>query len=190
MELFDFILGKITRITKIAQPPQNTTKVFSMSKTIFALYFFAFILTGCANKPVNLFEAGQSKSKIDFIDISSFDRDLSTSLSDKHNSVEVAFYEKVSPNHVPDRLQKWLSSVEKTGGKVEVRRPEGEFASKDPFALLSLAGTLFSTLKTLATKPFEQDYETAKGRNAIIQLERNKSGEAVISKIMFVKPEK
>ena len=148
------------------------------------------ILCSCATKSVNLFEPGQSKPKMEFIDISKFDRDLSTSLSDKHDSVEVAFYDKVSPNNVPDRLQKWLSSVEKTGGKVEVRRPEGEFASKDPFALLSLAGTLFSTLKTLATKPFEQDYETAKGRNAIIQLERNKSGEAVISKIMFVKPEK
>lgn len=148
------------------------------------------ILCSCATKSVNLFEPGQSKPKMEFIDISKFDRDLSTSLSDKHDSVEVAFYDKVSPNNVPDRLQKWLSSVEKTGGKVEVRRPEGEFASKDPLALLSLAGTLFSTLKTLATKPFEQDYETTKGRNAIIQLERNKSGEAVISKITFVKPEK
>jgi len=160
------------------------------SKELLFTVFSLLLISACATQSVNLFEPGQSKPKMEFIDISKFDRDLSTSLSDKYESVEVAFYDKVSPNNVPDRLQKWLSSIEKTGGKVEVRRPEGEFASKDPFALLSLAGSLFSTLKSLAAKTFDQDYETAKGRNAIIQLERNKSGEAVISKITFVKPEK
>jgi hypothetical protein len=160
-----------------------------MNKLTFIVVLMVFFLVGCANNPIS-FQVGQSKPKMEFIDISKFDHDLSTSLADKYDSVEVAFYDKVSPNNVPDRLQKWLSSVEKTGGKVEIRRPVGEFASKDPFALLSLAGTLFSTLKTLATKPFEQNYETAKGRNAIIQLERNKSGEAVVSKIIFVKIDK
>jgi len=75
-------------------------------KAILYTLFSLLLISACATQSVSLFEPGQYKPKMEFIDISKFDRDLSTSLSDKHDSVEVAFYDKVSPNNVPDRLQK------------------------------------------------------------------------------------
>jgi len=146
------------------------------------------LFTGCSTTNVSLLESGVSKPNLDFIDIAKFDRDMTASLADKYDAVEVKFYEKVSPNSMPERLQNWLSSVEKTGGRVDVYRPAGELASKDPFSLISLASTLFSALKSKATIPFDKNYDSAKGRNAIIQLERNKDGNVVVSSISFVKP--
>jgi len=124
---------------------------------------------------------------MEFIDISKFDRDMNASLTDKYDVVEVVFYDKVSPNNIPERLQNWISSIEKAGGKVEVKRPEGELVSKDPFSIISLASSLYSSLKSKAIIPFDRSYDSAKGRNALIQLERNKDGAVVVSYIKFEK---
>ena len=158
-----------------------STKLLNISILI------VFLLFGCTIANVNLLESGQSNPNLNFIDIAKFDRDMAASLADKYEAVEVKFYEKVSPNSMPERLQNWLSSVEKTGGRVDVYRPAGEPVSKDPFSLISLASTLFSALKSKAMVPFDKNYDSAKGRNAIIQLERNKDGNVVVSSISFVK---
>ena len=105
----------------------------------------------------------------------------------KNASVEVAFYDKVSPNNVPDRLQKWISVVEADGGKVLVEPPQNEFVARSPFAALSLVGTLITSIKGFAKFNSERIYETAKGRDAIISLERNSTGEVVVKTIKFVK---
>ena len=158
-----------------------STKLLNISILI------VFLLFGCTIANVNLLESGQSNPNLNFIDIAKFDRDMAVSLADKYEAVEVKFYEKVSPNSMPERLQNWLSSVEKTGGKVEVKRPEGEPIPKDAFSLISLASTLFSFLKSKALIPFDNNYKSAKDRNAIIQLERSKEGNVVVSSITFVK---
>jgi hypothetical protein len=74
---------------------------------------FSLALASCAaNVPLSsAVESTPTGAKLSFLDISKFDRDLSGSLQDKNTSVEVAFYDRVSPNNVPDRLQKWISVV-------------------------------------------------------------------------------
>jgi hypothetical protein len=126
-------------------------------------------------------------AKISFLDIPKFDRDLSVSLQEKNKTVEVAFYDKVSPNNVPDRLQKWISVVEADGGKVLVEPPPNELVSRSPMAAISLVGTLISSIKGFSKFNSDRVYEAAKGRDTVIGLERNNKGEVVIHSIKFVR---
>ena len=149
---------------------------------------FSLALAACASN-VQLSSAVETTptgARLSFLDISKFDRDLSGSLQDKNASVEVAFYDKVSPNNVPDRLQKWISVVEVNGGKVLVEPPPNELVSRSPFAALSLIGTLITSIKGFAQFNSERIYESAKGRDAVISLERNSNGDVVIKAIKFV----
>ena len=150
---------------------------------------FSLVLASCAtNVPLSsAVEITSAGAKLSFLDISKFDRDLSVSLQDKNESVEVSFYDRVSPNNVPDRLQKWISVVEASGGKVLIEPPPNELVSRSPFAALSLVGTLVTSIKTFAKFNSEKIYETAKGRDAVISLERNSSGDVVIKAIKFLK---
>jgi hypothetical protein len=108
-------------------------------------------------------------------------------MTQKNEVTEVAFYEKVSPNSVPERLQKWLAVVEAKGGKVLVEPPPNELVSRSPFAALSLVGSLITTIKGLAHFNAEKIYEAANGRDAVISLQRNNKGEVVVNTIKFVK---
>ena len=160
-----------------------------MCLRIFVL-IFSMALTSCASNVSSTFpvEANPTSQKINFVDISKFDRDLSVSLQSRSSSVEVAFYDKVSPNNVPERLQKWISVVEGNGGKVLIEPPQNEAATRSPFAAVSLIGTLISSIKRLAEFNAEKIYESAKGRNAVISLERNTDGQVFVTSIKFVKP--
>ena len=150
---------------------------------------FSLTLASCtSNAPLSSsVESTPTGAKLSFLDISKFDRDLSGSLENRNASVEVTFYDRVSPNNVPDRLQKWISVVEADGGKVSVEPPPNELVSRSPLAVLSLVGTLITSIKGFAKFNSERVYETAKGRDAVISLERNSSGDVVIKAIKFVK---
>jgi len=50
-----------------------------------------------------------------------------------------------------------------------------------------LIGTLVTSIKGFAKFNSERIYETAKGRDAVISLERNSKGEVVITTIKFIK---
>jgi len=150
---------------------------------------FSCVLVSCAsNVPLTTPVDTQTLSgKLNFIDVAKFDRDLASAMSQKNNITEVAFYEKVSPNSVPERLQKWLAVVEAKGGKVLVEPPPNELVSRSPFAALSLVGSLISAIKGLAHYNAEKIYEAANGRDAVISLQRNNKGEVIVNTIKFVK---
>jgi dihydroxy-acid dehydratase len=78
---------------------------------------------------------------LSFIDIGNFDRELTASLNAPLDSVDVVFYEKVSPNKMPERLQKWISAVERSGGNVKVETPPNEPKPRSALTILSLLGT-------------------------------------------------
>jgi hypothetical protein len=158
-----------------------------MLKTI-TVIFLTTALLGCAprvplTEPVALASA---KSQITFVDIGKFDRDLAASLLAQKTPVQIAFYEKVSPNQVPERLQKWISVVEAEGGKVLVEPPANELVARSPLAAIGMLGSLISSLKSFAQFKSEQIYNAAKGKNVVIALERNPKGEVLISNIQFI----
>ena len=96
-----------------------------------------------------LHEISTEIKKIQFIDISKFDKDMNLVLSSEIANVEVSFYEKVSPNKTPERIQNWLTAVEKNGGTINIEPPPNEMVPKSPFALLSLIGSLWSGIKNI-----------------------------------------
>jgi len=147
----------------------------------------ALALVACNTTPVNSSDPITPKAQVSFIDISKFDRELASSVGSPLEAVDVVFYDRVGPNNMPERLQKWLSAVEKNGGVVRVVPPPNEIAPRDPLALISLVGSLFTVIKNLAVINSDKIFETVKGRDAAIALERNASGELVVAKLQFIK---
>ena len=144
------------------------------------------LLSACASKSIS--ESLQNdpvESKLNFVDIIKFDKDLARSLQSDLNEVNVVFYAKVTPNNVPERMQRWISSVENYGGKVQIQNPPNEPSPKGIFPLLSLLGTAYSVIKDRLNSQPDQHLSAAKGRNVVIELERAANGDLMVSKIKF-----
>lgn len=143
-------------------------------------------LLGCASQP----DAGAPSTpqpRLSFVDLDAFDRDLAASLRADLGQVEVQFFEKVSPNALPPRLQKWLQTAEGTGGRVQVDPPEGELVARNPLALLSLFGTLFSSAKAAIQIQQEAQLNAAREHDVHIVLERAADGRVLVNKVTFKK---
>jgi len=102
------------------------------------IFFIGALLTACASvhdappgrdtlavtpSHDNTTPAGEilPESSVDFFDIYTFDRRLSSDLRDDPTTVAVYFQVPASVNDIPDRLGKWLTMVENYGGTVEPR---------------------------------------------------------------------
>lgn len=151
-----------------------------------SLLFVGCLIVGCSST-VSTSQEVKPSNQLNFIDLGKFDRELAVSLKDIDESVGVSFYEKVSPNQVPERLQKWISSVEQSGGRVNVEQPKGEMTSKDPFSVISIISSIIGGAKNFADYRKNDIYQNMKGRDAVVELERNPKGEVVVSRVQFVK---
>jgi hypothetical protein len=141
----------------------------------------ALVFSGCSN-----LNQSQAKPEITFIDTQKFDSELSSSLSSIKKPVEVNFHNPITPNEIPPRLEKWLSMVDKSGGKVNVSSPVGEPAPKSPALILGLFSGLWNAFKILSADSSTRSMENAvKSRDANIQLARNAQGTLYIQKITF-----
>jgi hypothetical protein len=141
----------------------------------------AVVFSGCSN-----LTQLQAKPEITFIDTQKFDSELSSSLSSINKPVEVNFYNPITPNEIPPRLEKWLSMVDKSGGKINISSPVGEPAPKSPALLLGLFSGLWNAFTILSKESTAKSMEdAAKSRDANIQLARNAQGSLYIQKITF-----
>ncbi len=131
--------------------------------------------------------AEPAQTELRFVDLQKFDRELYASLSQSLPTVEVAFYNEVTPNALPERLQNWMAAVETGGGNVKVVPPKSSVQPKDPFLLLSLASTLWSASKTAKELSTNSRFNSAVGYDAIIQLKRDEKGTNVVEKVIFNK---
>lgn len=144
-------------------------------------------LLGCAATKSELsYSTERSLSdQLVFIDIGRFDNDLRSDLQSPKPVVRILFYEKVSPNNTPERLEKWLNAVERTGGKVEIEPPPGELVPRSPFALISLLGGLWNAIKMATELRNDSIFQAARDHDAVISLDRNTQGQVIISKVTF-----
>jgi hypothetical protein len=156
-----------------------------MFKSIFLSLLL--LISACSTPSPTGSGSNEPKQKLSFIDIGNFDRELTASLNAPLDSVDVVFYEKVSPNKMPERLQKWISAVERSGGNVKVETPPNEPKPRSALTILSLLGTAYSAIKNQITPQPESFLLSTKGRNAVISLERGANGELLVEKIRFVK---
>ncbi|NBP40008.1 MAG: hypothetical protein EBV34_16500 [Betaproteobacteria bacterium] len=122
---------------------------------------------------------------IRFIDLSKFDTDLERALKGSNESITVMFYEKTSPNNMPNRLQKWVTAVEKSGGKIDVEPPPDEPRPRSPAMLIGLLGGLWSSIKAWGEIRERAMLDAVQTRNVLIHLERNAAGEIIVGRVAF-----
>jgi hypothetical protein len=146
-----------------------------------------FCVIACSTATQSSRVKDEPKQKLSFIDLGNFDRELAESLNSEMNLIEVSFYEKVSPNKIPERLQKWISVVEQSGGKVKIETPPNEPTPKNALTIFSLLGTAYSAIRDQSVSRAERLFTSVKGRNAVISLERGLNGELLVDKIQFSK---
>ncbi len=152
-----------------------------------ALALGALTLGGCAAPTGANEQAAAAKDQVQFLDIASFDKTLSASLSAPLAKVDVAFVDVVKPSAMPERLQKWMASVEAGGGKVSITEPKSELQGRSVFALVSAATTLWSASKMAASFARDSQFKAAQAYNAEIVLKRDTSGDSVVDKVVFTK---
>ena len=142
-------------------------------------------ISGCVSSQSNS-ENISAKSSLTFIDLKKFDDELNESLGEIKEPVSVNFYTPLSPNDIPQRLQKWLTMVEKNGGKINIVSPEGEPTPKDPTIILGLFSSLWSAINSVGAEilNIKQERNTI-NRDANIALARNAQGVLYIQNIQF-----
>ncbi|MDO9631659.1 MAG: hypothetical protein Q7I92_07165 [Humidesulfovibrio sp.] len=147
-------------------------------KSILALLaacFLCFLVSACA--PQNPAAGTAAQKEVQFMDTTGFDYKLSASLEAGQESVDVLFPAVITLNNIPERMDKWLSKVEKFGGKVEIKA--------DPEPGRGIITEIFSLfIKVFEAAEEKLIYAPAKGYNVLISY-RAKTG--IITKMAFVR---
>jgi len=146
----------------------------SLLPAIAALYL-SLLLFACATK--NPAEGAAVQKEVQFLDSFSFDRKLSASLGAKQPQVEVLFPATITLNNIPERMDKWLSKVEKFGGTVEIQ------AEPEP------GRGLITEIFSLFVKAYEAAeealiYGSAKEYNVVIHY---RAATGIITRVCFVR---
>lgn len=150
----------------------------------------AFALVACESNPAQSVSAAPAKSELQFVDLQGFDRDLASALSSPLPKVDVAFYDRITPSALPERLQQWMASVEAGGGSVKVVPPKSSVTAKSPFLLISAISTLWSASKTAKEMSTQSQFRAAHAYDAEIILKQDDKGESVVDKVVFVQRKK
>ncbi len=147
--------------------------------------FGAFLLAGCETNPSQTASAAPAKPSLQFVDLAGFDKDLTQSLGSPLPKVDIAFYDRITPSAIPERLQKWMASVESSGGSVKVVPPPSTVTAKSPFLLLSAASSLWSANKMAKEAAVAAQYKVAHQYDADIVLKVDDKGDTVVDKVVF-----
>lgn len=161
------------------------TRPFHPSPVWALLVAFAMFSAGCANSPLSKETPVIAKPQLQFIDLQGFDRDLAGSLGTSLPKVEITFYDRITPSALPERLQKWMASVESGGGTVKITPPPSTVTAKNPFLLISAASTLWSANKMAKEASTNAQFRVAQGYDADVLLKVDDSGNTVVDKLIF-----
>lgn len=122
------------------------------------------------------------ESAVDFFDIYSFDRRLSSDLRDDLTTVAVYFQAPASVNDIPDRLGKWLTMVEKYGGTVEPREdPDYQTRGLITGGISVVFGAFASLYQVVHNKVL---YNPVKAYNATVFYNRSNGN---MTRVMFTR---
>ena len=163
-----------------------------LKKTCKLLFILALALTllACESNSSQPAPSGPPKAALQFLDIEGFDRDLAASLLAPLPKVEVTFYDRITPSALPDRLQRWLASVEAGGGTVKVVPPKSGITAKNPFLLISAISTLWSGSKMVKEISTQTQFNAAQVFSAEILLKQSDTGDSVVDRIIFLQRKK
>ncbi|MBU1229223.1 MAG: hypothetical protein KKA55_06235 [Proteobacteria bacterium] len=133
------------------------------------------LLSACAAQ--NPAAGTAPQKEVQFMDTSGFNYKLSASLGAKLEQVDVLFPALITLNNIPERMDKWLSMVEKFGGKVEIQA--------EPEPGRGLITEIFSIfIKAFEAAEEKLIYAPAKDYNVLISY---KAKTGIITKMAFVR---
>ncbi len=158
-----------------------------MALSAMAIILVLVASVGCSSTPLAAQSANPPKADMQFVDLQGFDRELGSALSAPLPRVDVAFYDRVSPNALPERLQRWMASVENGGGTVKVVPPKSSVTSKSPLLLISAISTLWSASSIAKDMAVNAQFKAARAFDAEILLKTDDRGDSVVDKVVFVK---
>jgi|GEM_PF-407586 len=142
------------------------------------VYLSCVALWACA--PQNPATGAEVLKEIQFLDSFSFDRKLSASLGTGQDKVDVIFPAVITLNNIPERMDKWLSKVEKFGGKVEIQaEPE------QGRGLITEIFSFFVKIYEIAEENLI--YAPAKDYNVLIGY---KAQSGIVTRLSFVRKQK
>lgn len=147
-------------------------------------------LAACESSPMQSASSGPPKAALQFMDWSIFDQELAASLSAPLPKVEVAFYDRVTPSAMPERLQNWMVSVQSGGSSVKVVQPAPTVAAKNPFLLISAISSLWSASKVVKDVSNQSQLKAAQAFDAEIILKQDDKGDSVVDRVVFVQRKK
>ncbi len=147
-------------------------------------------MMGCESNPAKTADASPPKAELQFVDLQGFDRDLSGSLSAQLPKVDVAFYDRIAPSAMPERLQQWMASVEAGGGTVKVIPPKSTVTAKNPFLLISAATTIWSASNMAREMAAKAQFKAAQAFDAEIILKVDEKGATLVDKVVFLQRKK
>ena len=162
----------------------------SVRKKLLLIGAVVFFLAGCESNPAQPVSTAPAQAELQFVDLQGFDRDLAGSLSAPLPKVEVAFYDRVTPSAMPERLQHWMASVEAGGGSVKVIPPKSSVTAKSPFLLISAISTLWTASKMVKEVSAQSRFKAAQSFDAEIILKTDDKGESVVDKVVFIQRKK
>lgn len=153
--------------------------------TIVALVAGVVLLSACA-QPGSVASV-PAQPKLNFLDVERFDTELSASMGAPLPKVEVAFYDRVTPSQLPERLQKWMAAVESRGGKVKVVEPPSALQTRSPMLLISAISSLWTANRTLQQASAEARFRVASDYDAEVLLRDDGKGGRVVDRIVFTR---
>lgn len=145
----------------------------------------AILLVACESNPPQLAATALPKSEMQFVDLQGFDKDLASALAAPLPRVDVAFYDRIAPSALPDRLQQWMASVQAGGGEVKVTPPKSNLTSKSPLLLISAVTTLWSASKMAKELAIKAQFKSAQAYDAEIILKLDDKGDTLVEKVVF-----
>ena len=154
------------------------------------LLTLTFALVACETNPTQAVSAEPAKAELQFVDLQGFDRDLTGSLSASLPQVNVAFYDRIAPSALPERLQHWMASVETGGGTVKIVPPKSSVTAKNPFLLISAISSIWSASKMAKEISTESRFRAAQAYDAEILLKVDDKGDSLVDKVIFIQRKK
>ncbi|MEY3253036.1 MAG: hypothetical protein RL227_2009 [Pseudomonadota bacterium] len=157
-----------------------------MKRSRLALFACLLALGGCETSPHVPREPAIPKAELQFVDLPGFDSSLTSSLAAQLPQVGVGFYDRVTPNAIPERLQVWLAAVENGGGTIKVTPPpKAAVTTRSPLLLLSALSSLWTASKMAGELRARQQFQAAQSYDAELVLKLDDKGGTVLDKVIF-----
>ncbi len=128
-----------------------------------------------------------AKPSLEFVDLQAFDSDLRTSLSAPLPKVDVAFFGRITPSALPERLQHWMTAVQAGGGSVKVVPPASTVTTRNPMMLINLLSSFWTASEAIKSRSTQAQYRVAHAFDAQIVLKLDDKGDTVVDRVVFLK---